>query len=354
MPDLYRLFGPALRSLAPERAHNLMLRALEMGLAGHRAGDAATPTLETSCFGLSFPNPLGLAAGFDKDARVPDRMLDLGFGFVEVGSITPKAQPGNPKPRIFRLAEDQAVINRLGFNNGGMEAAAQRLQRRRANQGIIGVNIGKNKSSTDAVEDYRLAFRRLAPLADYLVVNVSSPNTPGLRDLQTVGSLRPLLQCLVTERSSLSSDGNKPPVLLKLAPDLALDDALGAADLAADCGIDGLVISNTTLDRPDGLKSSSKGQAGGLSGRPLFGKSTDLLRRVYRANGGGLPIVGVGGIASAQNAYEKIRAGASLVQLYSALVFEGPRLVGNLLQGLEELLHADGFSNIAQAVGTDT
>jgi dihydroorotate dehydrogenase len=353
VPDLFRLVGPALRALDPESAHNLTLCALEMGLVGGMRTGLPSPALQTSCLGLSFPNPVGLAAGFDKDARVPEQMLRLGFGFVEVGSITPKPQPGNPRPRIFRLPDDEAVINRLGFNNGGMEAAALRLERRSRGLGLIGVNIGKNKTSADAVADYRLAFLRLAPLADYVVVNVSSPNTPGLRDLQAVESLRPLLDCLVSERAGLEVRNGKPPILLKLAPDLTLDDALAAADLAGECGIDGLMISNTTIDRPDTLKSSKKHEAGGLSGRPLLEKSTALLRQVYRATSGAVPIVGVGGIASADDAYAKIRAGASLVQLYSALIYQGPGLVGRIVDGLENRLYQDGLSNIGQAVGAD-
>jgi dihydroorotate dehydrogenase len=349
---LYRLVGPVLRGLDPETAHNLTLRALELGLAG-KATNRSRVSLQVSVAGLAFPNPVGLAAGFDKDARVPGRMLALGFGFVEVGSLTPKAQSGNPLPRIFRLVEDEAVVNRLGFNNGGMDAAATRLKQRNRSDGLIGVNIGKNKASLDAIEDYQLVFEKLAPFADYVVVNVSSPNTPGLRDLQAVESLRPLLTRLFEVRSNLSGEISRLPIFLKLAPDLAIDDAIAAADLAAACGMDGLVISNTTIDRPETLKSSNKLETGGLSGRPLFDKSTELLRQVYRAQGSHLPIIGVGGIASAQDAYTKIRAGASLVQLYSALIYQGPGLVSSIVEGLEKLVAEDGFANVSEAIGID-
>ncbi len=352
MSGLYRLVGPVLRGLNPETAHNLTLRALELGLGG-KAANVSRESLHLSVAGLTFPNPVGLAAGFDKDARVPGRMLMLGFGFVEVGSLTPKPQSGNPKPRIFRLVEDQAVINRLGFNNGGMDAAATRLADRDRSKGLVGVNIGKNKTSTDAVEDYQLAFNKLALLADYVVVNVSSPNTPGLRDLQAVESLRPLLTSLFQSRANLQEGTSRPPIFLKLAPDLAVDDALAAAHLAAECGMDGLVISNTTIDRPVTLKSPNRQESGGLSGRPLFDKSTELLRRVYRTSGGQLPIIGVGGVASAQDAYEKIRAGASLVQLYSALIYQGPGLVGSIVDGLDKLVAQDGFVSVTEAIGID-
>ena len=352
MPDLYSIVGPLLRCLDPEAAHNLTLRALELGLAG-RTARIDRPLLKTSCLGLSFPNPIGLAAGFDKDARVPNRMLALGFGFVEIGTVTPKPQSGNPKPRIFRLIEDRAVINRLGFNNQGMDASAQRLSRRDRSAGLLGVNIGKNKTSDDAVADYVAAFNRLAHYADYFVINVSSPNTPGLRDLQAVESLRPLLDAMVRSREKLGSGSSKTRLLLKLAPDLTVEEVVAAAELAHDSGFDGLTISNTTLGRPDSLKSPFREEAGGLSGQPLEKKSTELVRSVYRATNGALPIVGVGGVSNADDAFNKIAAGASLVQLYSGLVFEGPALVSGILDGLEATLQAKGFSKVADAVGSE-
>jgi len=352
VPDLFSIVGPLLRCLDPEAAHNMTVKALELGLAG-RAPTRIRPRLAVSVMGMDLPNPLGLAAGFDKDARVPDRMLDLGFGFVEVGTVTPRPQSGNPRPRLFRLSEDQAVINRMGFNNQGMEVAAQRLEGRSPRRGVVGVNIGKNKTSEDAIADYRAAFSRLAPLADYMVVNVSSPNTPGLRDLQAIESLRPLLDALAEERACATGNTGNVPLVLKLAPDLASEDAVAAGRLSVEAGFDGLSISNTTIERPAALKSRHRGETGGLSGRPLMERSTRLVRDVYRELGGTMPIIGVGGIASADDAYRKIRAGASAVQLYSALVYQGPRLVLQILDGLEQRLEADGYSSLSHAVGVD-
>lgn len=349
MPDPYSLVGPLLRCLEPERAHEATLRALECGLAG-RTRWRADPILHSRRFGLTFPHPLGLAAGFDKDARVADRMLALGFGFVEIGTVTPRPQSGNPRPRIFRLSEDRALINRLGFNNGGLDAAAARLAARHGH-GIVGANIGRNKDSTDAVSDYVAGFRALAPHADYVTVNISSPNTPGLRDLQAVESLKPLLQALVEARGNLAGEGARRPILLKLAPDLADADAVAAARLALDCGIDGLIVSNTTIARPAGLRSRHASEAGGLSGRPLMARSTELLGLLHRELGGGLPLVGVGGIASAEDAYAKVRAGACLLQLYTALVYCGPALVADIADGLAALLRRDGFGSLDEARG---
>ena len=347
MADPYRLAGPLLRFLDAERAHALALDALALGLGGRAA--RRRPALELRRFGVDFPNPLGLAAGFDKDARAPDALLALGFGFVEVGTVTPRPQRGNPRPRVFRLAEDRAIVNRLGFNNRGAEAAAGRLARRRPG-GVVGVNIGPNRESGDALADYRRAFARLAPLASYVTVNVSSPNTPGLRDLQAARRLRPLLRALAREREAL---GAPAPLVLKLAPDMAEDDALAAAALAADEGFDGLAVSNTTVDRPAGLRGEARAEAGGLSGRPLFRRSTDMLRALYRAQGERLPMIGIGGVDSPETAYAKIRAGASLVQLYTGLVYEGPRLPALILEGLERRLAADGLRAIERAVGAD-
>ena len=351
MPDSFRLIGPLLRCLDPETAHNLTLSALETGLAG-RSPPVARPELAVGCWGLDFPNPVGLAAGFDKDARVPDAMLGLGFGFVETGTVTPMAQPGNAKPRIFRLAEDGAVINRLGFNNRGLDAAAARLAARPA-RGIVGANIGRNKESADGVADYVRCLNVMAPVADYLVVNVSSPNTPGLRELQAVDKLRPLLETLLNARGRLDGPAKARPLCLKIAPDLADDDAIAIGELALELGLDGLTISNTTISRPDGLVSRHRSETGGLSGRPLFARSTALLALVYGATRGSLPLIGVGGVSGAAEAYAKIRAGATLVQLYTALVFRGPRLVKEITAGLAELLHRDGFGTIVEAIGAD-
>lgn len=351
MPDPYVFVGPMLRRLDPECAHEATLAALAMGLAGH-ARWRPDPMLRVTRFGLDFPHPLGLAAGFDKDARVAGRMLALGFGFVEIGTVTPRPQPGNPRPRIFRLPADGALINRLGFNNKGLEVAGARLAARRG-RGIVGANIGRNKDSSDAVADYVAGFRALAPHADYVTVNISSPNTPGLRDLQAVASLRPLLEALTAERAQAAGAVAQRPLLLKLAPDLADADAVAAAELALEVGLDGLIVSNTTIARPPDLGGPHAGESGGLSGRPLLARSTELLGIIHRETGDALPLVGVGGIASAADAYAKIRAGACLLQLYTALVYRGPALVHEIAQGLVALLRRDGFAGIEQARGVD-
>jgi len=350
---LYPLISPILRWLPREAAHELTLRALERGLGGFLGGSAAQapdpPVLAQRPWGLDFANPVGLAAGYDKDARVPDAMLGLGFGFVEVGTVTPRSQPGNPKPRLFRLEQDRAIINRMGFNSGGLDAACGRLSRR-TRSGIVGVNLGKNRDTDDAAADYAEGIRRTARLADYLVVNVSSPNTPGLRELQGRAVLRSLLEHLIKVRDETNSG---VPLLVKIAPDLTSEECADIARVALETAIDGLIVSNTTVARPPGLAGRRhRHEAGGLSGRPMFAPSTALLAEMYRLTRGRLPLIGVGGIASAADAYAKIRAGASLVQLYTALVFAGPDLVARIKSGLAELLKRDGFSSVADAVGT--
>jgi dihydroorotate dehydrogenase len=349
--DLYPLIRPLLRALPAEGAHRLTLRALSAGLGGLVAGQAEpdSPSLRQTLWAREFPNPIGIAAGFDKEAQAPDALLRLGFGFVETGTVTPRPQPGNPKPRIFRLYEDRAVINRMGFNSFGLEPTLARL-RRRARRGIVGVNLGKNRDSEDAAADYLEGVRRVGPLADYFVINVSSPNTPGLRDLQRRDILGELLRQLAAAR-----DASAPgvPLLVKIAPDLTEQERADIGALAAPSGIDGIVISNTTVARPAGLRNPLAGEQGGLSGAPLFAPSTALLGDIYRLTGGNIPLVGVGGVASAADAYAKIRAGASLVQLYTALVFEGPALIGRITRGLAALLRRDGFSTVADAVGSD-
>jgi dihydroorotate dehydrogenase len=352
MPDLYPLLRPVLRRLPAEAAHNLTVRALQAGLGrliiDRAAREPEPPVLAQRVWGLDFPNPVGLAAGFDKDARVPEAMRALGFGFVEVGTVTPRPQPGNPRPRLFRLEEDQAIINRMGFNSGGLDAAIDRLHRR-TRTGVIGVNLGKNRDSRDAVADYSEGIRRASEVADYLVVNVSSPNTPGLRDLQRRASLRALLTPLIRTRDE---SRRRVPLLVKIAPDLGPEERADIAAVALAAGIDGLVVSNTTVDRPSGLTSPYARESGGLSGRPLFAISTAVLADMYRLTNGRLPLIGVGGVANAAEAYEKIRAGASLVQVYTALVFGGPRLVTDIKAGLAEVLRAAGFSSVAEAVGS--
>jgi dihydroorotate dehydrogenase len=335
-----------LRQLPAESAHRATL-----ALAGAVGPLLPTPPpddprLAVTAFGLCFPNPIGLAAGFDKNAEVSAAMAKFGFGFVECGTVTPRPQAGNLRPRLFRLSEDAAVINRMGFNNDGMAAAARNLHRRKG-RGIVGINIGANKDSEDRVRDYENAFATLAPLADYVAVNVSSPNTPGLRGLQNRDELARLLGRLLAARG-----GGKIPILLKIAPDLddhALDDI---AEVVRVSGIEGLIVSNTTIARPV-LKSRHAEEAGGLSGRPLLEPSTCVLAQMHQRLNGAVTLVGVGGVASGADAYAKIRAGATLVQLYTALVFRGPGLVARIKRELLACLARDGFATLGAAVGTD-
>jgi dihydroorotate dehydrogenase len=346
--DLYPLLGLVLRGFEPERAHGLAIQALKRGLVP-RPAIPADPILRTTVWGIEFPNPIGLAAGFDKNAEVPDAMLDLGFGFVEIGSVTPRAQPGNPKPRMFRLSEDEGVINRLGFNCEGLAAAVPRLAAR-ARRGIVGVNLGKNKDTADAASDYETGAASLGRYCDYLVCNVSSPNTPGLRALQGKGPLQELIGRVQTVLASLPTP---PPLVLKIAPDITDEDKRDIAEVALAAGIAGLIVGNTTIARPESLRSAHRQETGGLSGRPLFALSTRILGDMYTATGGRLSLVGTGGIASGEDAYAKIRAGASLVQLYSALVYQGPALIGRIARELAALLRRDGFTRLADAVGAD-
>ena len=328
-----------------ERAHRFALAALRAMPA--RAPEPAGGPLATRVAGLAFPNPLGIAAGFDKDGEVPDALLGLGFGFAEVGSITPRPQAGNPRPRLFRLVEDRAVINRMGFNNGGAAAAAARLAARTARGGIVGINIGANKDSADRVADYVQMTQVMAPLAAYLAVNISSPNTPGLRALQDEAALTVLLDAVLEARGE-----SGPPVFLKVAPDLEPADVEAIARIALDKRLGALIVSNTTISRPP-LRSPFAGESGGLSGAPLGELALQRLRDFRKATGGALPLVGVGGIASAEDAWQRIRAGASLVQLYSAMVYEGPGIARRIVRGLEALMRRDGFSSIAEAVGSE-
>lgn len=341
---LFDLARPALFAIDPERAHRLTVRAL--ALAGRR-GPPAAGALAIDVAGLGFPNPLGMAAGFDKDAEVPDQLLGLGFGFAEVGSITPRPQAGNPRPRLFRLVEDRAVINRMGFNNGGAEVARDRLVRRAGRPGIVGINVGANKDSEDRIADYVAMTRVMAPLASYLAVNISSPNTPGLRALQDEGALTGLLDAVIEARGTAG-----PPVFLKVAPDLESADIDAIARIALDRKLGALIVSNTTITRP-ALLSANARETGGLSGAPLRDLAQQRLRNFRKATGGAIPLVGVGGIASAEDAWARIRAGASLVQLYSAMVYGGPGLPRRILRGLEALMRRDGFASIAEAVGSE-
>ncbi len=351
MVGIFSIIGPAVRCLDPEKAHGLALKALKCGFVPAYPPEY-DPLLSSRLWGLDFPNPVGLAAGFDKDAEVPDAMLAQGFGFVEAGSITPQPQSGNPKPRLFRLSDDRGVINRMGFNNKGMEAAKQRLILRQGRPGIVGINLGKNKEVEDAASDYAKGVKTLAPYASYIVVNVSSPNTPGLRALQ---GREPLEQLLAVVRSTLNEvvPKNTPPLLLKIAPDLSEEDKADIVAVVLSQSVDGIIATNTTIDRPATLRSGGKSEAGGLSGKPVFEASTKVLGDIYKLSDGKVPIIGVGGVSDADTAYAKIRAGASLIQLYSAMVYEGPGLVGEIIKGLAERLRADGFTSITDAVGVD-
>lgn len=345
MTNLFQSIGrPLLFKLDPEDAHGLSVKALKTGLVPACA-PVADPALQVKVAGLDFPNPLGMAAGYDKNAEIPDALLKLGFGFAEVGTLTPLAQAGNPKPRIFRLVEDNAVINRLGFNNEGHGPAFRRLSDRRDRGGIVGVNIGANKDSVDRVADYVTGIRKFHDLASYFTVNVSSPNTPGLRDLQARDSLKELLGKVLDARDA--QPGAKRPVFLKIAPDL-LDDSLD--DIAAEIALhplDGLIVSNTTLSR-SGLKGTrGAGETGGLSGTPLFERSTIVLAKMRQRVGADLPIIGVGGIDSAATAIAKIRAGADLVQLYTSMIYRGPGLAGEIIREMSASLKRDRISDIA-------
>jgi dihydroorotate dehydrogenase len=349
----YRFAAPLLYLLDPERAHRAAIRALKLGLAG-RTQQADDAVLGCRVWGLEFGNPIGLAAGFDKDAEVYEQMLALGFGFVEAGSVTPRPQPGNPRPRLFRLREDAAVINRFGFNSRGLDAFVGRLQGR-SGGGIVGANLGKNRETEDAAADYVLGIEAVTPYADYLVCNVSSPNTPGLRGLQARGAIEALLGRVLEARQRAASMRSRPPppLLAKVGPDLTEEQVRDIAEAALAAGIDGLIVGNTTVSRPPGLRSRYRDESGGLSGRPLFALANQCLGAMYQHTGGRLPLIGCGGVASGADAYAKIRAGASLVQLYSALVFQGPALVRTIKEELAQLLRADGYAAVADAVGVD-
>lgn len=336
-----------LHRMDPEVAHGLSIRALTAGLAP-LACLQTSPRLATTLAGLSLSNPVGLAAGYDKNAEAVAPLTRAGFGFVEVGAATPRPQPGNPKPRLFRLTEDRAAINRFGFNNQGMEAIATRLAARPRGPVPVGLNLGANKDSADRAADFARVLAACGPHVDFATVNVSSPNTEKLRDLQGRAALSALLAGVMDTRAALA----RPiPVFLKIAPDLTPDELAEIAEVALSSGLSGIIATNTTLSR-DGLQSPHKGEAGGLSGAPLFEKSTRVLARLSQLTDGKLPLIGVGGIATAEQAYQKIRAGASAVQLYTALVYGGLSLVPEIIRGLDALLARDGFATVADAVGT--
>lgn len=342
---------PLMRGVDPERAHDLALRALRFGLAGADRS-AADPILATRVLGLDFANPIGLAAGFDKSAVAVGPLMRLGFGFVEAGSVTPRPQIGNPKPRLFRLPEDRAVINRMGMNNAGLAAFCARIAAlKRPRPAVLGVNIAINKEGAAPLRDYPALYEAVAPLADYVAVNVSSPNTPGLRDLQGERQLSEILAALSDKR--LKCQSARPPILVKIAPDLSPAAIEPIVEAVVTQGMEGLIVSNTTIARP-GLRSAHRGQAGGLSGPPLRAPSTELLKRVAKlARGRGLTLIGCGGVGSGADAYEKLRAGASLVQLYAAFAYDGPALIPRMKRELAALLRRDGVRNVGDVVGVD-
>ncbi|PQV59305.1 dihydroorotate oxidase A [Defluviimonas denitrificans] len=346
MTPIERLGLFALHRLDPEKAHGWSIRALRAGLVP-LPGPVTSPRLRTRLAGLDLPNPVGLAAGFDKNAEAVTPLSRAGFGFVEVGAATPRPQPGNPAPRLFRLTEDRGVINRFGFNNEGAEVIAARLSQARHDV-PVGLNLGANKDAADRAADFARVLATAGPHVDFATVNVSSPNTEKLRDLQGKAALSALLAGVIATRDGLA---RRVPVFLKIAPDLADAELADVAEVALSSGIDAVIATNTTLSR-DGLKSAHRGEAGGLSGAPLFEKSTRTLARLSDLTGGALPLIGVGGIASAEDAYAKIRAGASAVQLYSALVYGGLSLAADIARGLDGLLQRDGFATVAEAVGT--
>lgn len=349
-----RLFDfvlPALFTLPPEKAHAASLTALASGLLPRVDNDTDT-RLAVPLAGLDFPNPVGLAAGYDKNAEVPDAVLKLGFGFAEVGTVTPRPQPGNPRPRVFRLVSDKALINRLGFNNEGHAAALQRLEARRSRGGIVGVNIGANKDSKDFAADYEKGIEAFHGVASYFTANISSPNTPGLRNLQTGDALKVLLNRIFGKAEACeSASGRRVPVFLKIAPDLESGELDEIADAVKTSRLSALIISNTTLDREGLTYKRHAGEPGGLSGKPLFEKSTRVLAEMYKRLGGALPLIGVGGIASADDARTKIEAGASLVQLYTGMVYAGPGLPADIVGGLSAYLDETGASSITDRVG---
>ena len=342
---IHDLATRVLHAFDPEEAHRLSILGLKAGL-GPRQLRSDDSVLATELAGLPISNPLGLAAGYDKNAEVPDALLAMGFGFVELGAVTPRGQAGKPKPRIFRLSEDEAVINRMGFPNEGLDLFAQRLRARKERGGIVGVNLGANLDSEDRVADYVTCLEALKDDAQFFTVNISSPNTPGLRDMQSKETLIELISRVVAVRG-------KAPLFLKIAPDIADEEIADIIDVVTTHKMDGVIVSNTTLARPETLQSANAAEMGGLSGPPVFARSTELVRAFRNAAGPGLTIIGVGGVRDADTAYAKIRAGANAIQIYTALVYEGPGLIGRIKSGLAERLYSDGFASVAEAVGAE-
>lgn len=356
MQKLYRFIRPGIFKIDPEAAHGLTIKALKTGVI-KSCNPTKSDRLTQDVLGLKFENPVGMAAGFDKNAEVIVPLLKLGFGFTEAGTVTPKPQGGNPRPRIFRDPSNDAVINRMGFPNGGIRAFKPNLDKARndptrPDDGIIGINIGMNKGQQNPAEDYLELISAFAEHADYLTVNISSPNTPGLRDLQEKEPLTELLSALMKRVRQVCPD-YPTPLLVKLAPDLTEKQQEEIAETLIENKVNGVILTNTTLDRPDTLPSKFSNETGGLSGAPVRDKSTKVIKNFYKLTKGNLPIIGVGGIQTAQHAYEKIKAGASLVQLYTGMIYEGPDIANNINKGLLELMDKDGFENISQAIGAD-
>ena len=342
-----------IKQFSPELSHNITLKLLKYNF--NKKNIFNDPILHQHIFGFDFNNPLGLAAGFDKNAELINPLLNLGFGFVEVGTVTPKAQYGNDKPRIFRLKEDAAIINHLGFNNKGVIYAEKQLKNLNLNslsRGIVGINIGRNKNTSNYLDDYIFCLEKLGPLAHYVTVNISSPNTPGLRDLQNRGNIEKLVQSLKKTKDKMNLLKNTP-IFFKISPDMNEEQMRDIALISLSNNIDGLIISNSTLDRSANLKSTFKNEIGGVTGKPLFLKSTLMLKKMYILTNGQIPLIGVGGISNAIESYEKIKAGASLIQLYTALTFQGPQIINKILLDLANLLKTDGYKNIKDAIGKD-
>ncbi|MCB1681507.1 MAG: quinone-dependent dihydroorotate dehydrogenase [Alphaproteobacteria bacterium] len=356
MLGLYRLARPVLFKLEPEKAHRMTLKFMKSGLMPVPQRIKASE-LEQTLWDLRFPNPVGLAAGFDKNAEVIRSVLEMGFGFMEAGTVTPLPQAGNPLPRVFRDPGSESIINRMGFPGEGSKVFASNFDRYKSEDvpppGVVGINIGMNKDQKEPAADYNALIRAFAPKADYLTVNISSPNTPGLRNLQEQDALQNLLTSLVETLNHATGDLAPPPLLVKLAPDLTDEQQQQIADVLLDVRISGVVLTNTTTSRPPALPKSFASQSGGLSGKPLRSLSTQTIRNFYRLTGGKLPIIGVGGIFSGKDAYEKIRAGASLVQLYTGLVYRGPEIASSICRELIGRLNKDGFAHISEAVGAD-
>ena len=342
-----------LRLLPPEQAHQITIKLLKSNIAFSKKENQKFKALKQTIFGIDFLNPLGLAAGFDKNAEVIKSMLSYGFGFIEVGTITPKPQKGNEKPRIFRLLEDEAIINHLGFNNDGSEIALKNIKSFYEGDyfgGIIGINIGKNKSTQNDIDDYLYCVEKFANYGNYITINISSPNTPGLRDLQLRGRIEALVKKIQNKQNEIKQLNNKP-IFIKISPDLNDEQLRDIALMSLANNVNGLIISNSTLKRPNSLISAYKNEVGGLSGKPIFLDSTIILKKMYSLTNGQIPLIGVGGISNGHECYEKIKAGASLVQLYTALVYSGPKIINSIIKELNGLVLIDGFKNISEAIG---